>query len=112
MTDTSFPSFPLEMTEWSSQQFDDLEVPLICQKAVIPNFRLLRQTVCVKKILRESQSMADPSTLPDALNISLNIIEDFDSNYGQFCDQCIRNFLALPETSKLSAGRFQISAIQ
>ena len=93
----------------ADQYLDDTEISKVCQEAVSHVYRLLRQIVRVKKILREIRPMSDTSTLCEDLEMSFSIVENFNSSYGQFCDQCMTGFSALSETSKLSSGMFRSS---
>lgn len=55
----------------------------------------------------DNPQLADDSRLPslnDALVNSINIVEEFDTAFGQFFQYCIDNFLMLSENSQLSSS--------
>ncbi|QGA16125.1 hypothetical protein EYB26_003792 [Talaromyces marneffei] len=84
--------------------FVDAEVPLLCQRAVLLIYRLLRQTANVKQVVRESETIEEPSELSNALSLAISFVEAFNVVYDGFRNKCMTAFETLSPTSKLSFG--------
>jgi hypothetical protein len=94
----------LRTTPQPVDNFVDAEVPLVCQRAVLLIYRILRQTAKVKQIVRDTETIAEPSQLVSTLDLALNFVEEFDYTYDGFRNQCTAAFETLSPTSKLSFG--------
>jgi hypothetical protein len=90
----------------------DAEVPLLCQRAVLLIYRILRQTAKVKQIVRDARNLLEPSKLVSALNLAIDFVEEFNLTYDGFRKQCMMAFETLSSTSKLSFGMSMVPHFQ
>lgn len=96
----------LRSTLQTVDNFADADVPLVCQRAVLFIYRILRQTAKVKQIVRDSELIGGSSQLVSALDLAISFVEEFNHSYDGFRNRCMANFESLPSTSKLSFGMF------
>lgn len=96
----------LRSTPQLVENFVDADVPLVCQRAVLLIYRILRQTAKVKQIVRDTEIMAESSHLVSALDLAISFVEEFNYAYDGFHNRCMADFKTLSSISKLSFGMF------
>lgn len=101
----------LRSTPQSIDILVDADVPLVCQRAVVLIYRVLRQTAKVKQLIRGTEGITCLSQLVDALDIAISFVEDFNDTYDGFHNHCMASFKTLSSTSKLSFGTFRAAVV-
>lgn len=96
----------LRSTPQTVENFVDADVPLVCQRAVLLIYRILRQTAKVKQIVRDTEIITESSQLVSALDLAIGFVEEFNHTYDGFRNRCMADFETLSSTSKLSFGMF------
>ncbi|KAI7973750.1 hypothetical protein EIK77_001813 [Talaromyces pinophilus] len=92
----------LRSTLQTVENFVDADVPLVCQRAVLLIYRILRQTAKVKQIVRNTEITGGSSQLVSALDLAISFVEEFNHTYDGFRNRCMADFESLSSTSKLS----------
>lgn len=82
-------------------------IPEICRDGVGSMFQLWRQIFHLKTLLNADIQPLNKNLVAQELCKCLTTVDDFNAMHELWIDQCIVDFSALAEKSKVSAGRFK-----
>jgi hypothetical protein len=67
---------------------------------------MFRQSIRLRKVLGERETRTDTLDISVLVNEGLIAMDEFESTYGQFCENCTCEFYRLSRAAKVSSGMF------
>ncbi|RDW62421.1 hypothetical protein BP6252_11854 [Coleophoma cylindrospora] len=91
-------------TRWTYTPLNQVDIPNVCRQAVSHTILLFRQFLHLRKVLQSGDIMSDGFGVIDLVDEATATIDEVNSIYGQFYENCTNDFDKLSRPAKSSSG--------